>query len=157
MKKKHRKASDARSIRNPAPHTEKVITSGKRIVCFVTGLGNNVIEEWLTSLAVEAGEAARTFLRLMDRSSDWAQDWVMPQYRHSMKGKPILTELGELRWKHSNVPHRVLGRLDMREFRALIGCTHNQQKYNPPNTLKTAEKRWKELKSEKGNTVRYEF
>ena len=68
-----------------------------------------------------------------------------------------MKELGEIRWEYENVQHSLIGRLENSEFKAMIGCTHKQKRYDPPDAIETAEKRWKEVRGGKGRVQRYDF
>ncbi len=51
--------------------------------------------------------------------------------------------------------HRLIGFLEGDVFYALIGCTHQQQVYDPPEALDTASKRQRHIKNKEVTTVEY--
>jgi hypothetical protein len=63
--------------------------------------------------------------------------------------------LGEIRWKFDKKQYRLIGCSwkDPGGYLLLIGCTHKQQVYDPPDAIATADKRRRGLKFEKKGSV----
>ena len=129
-----------------------MINSACPIFCYISPAGNNKVVQWIDGLDPNASEAARAVLRIMQRKRIWeSPDWKR------MSGSPDLKQLGEIRWETENVQYRVIGRLDKSEFKAMIECIHKQKRYDPPDALETAEKRWKEIRTGRGRVERHDF
>jgi len=79
-------------------------------------------------------------------------EWRFPEFRKLDDG------LGEIRWKSDKKQHRVIGCSwkNPAGYLLLIGCTHKQNIYNPPDALTTADKRRRGLQFEgKGATCEH--
>jgi len=122
----------------------------KPIQCHVSPAGNNKIADWYSGLLPQEQADADEFIRNMRKT----KDWKLPDYRPKLRG---YRGLGELRWVSENKQHRLVGYLKSGTFFALIGCTHKQQIYNPPDALATAEKRKKEIEGGKATVVSYDL
>lgn len=96
--------------------------------------GNNPIEEWLDDEgpSVEADfDASLKYLSI-------TKVWSYPEY------KPLGSGLGEIRFKTNKVQYRVVGCHGKKGgglFVLLIGCSHKEGVYQPPNALDTAARR----------------
>ena len=93
----------------------------------------NPIEDWLE----DQGSAVAAELDTLITYLATEPNWQAPQFKRLTAG------LGELRFKESKVQYRVIGCNGRagRVYVLLIGCTHKQNVYDPPNTMATAGKR----------------
>jgi hypothetical protein len=121
-----------------------------KIRCYVSPAGNNKIADWYEALLVPERADADEFLKNMRKTGDWQ----MPNYRPSLKG---YKELGELRWASENKQHRLLGFFGKGYWYAVIGCTHKQQRYDPPDALETARRRKRQIERDEVRTVDYDL
>lgn len=103
----------------------------REIRCYVSPAGRNKIADWYKDLSVQ--EQANTDVFIKNQRK--VLDWEMPAYRHIGGG------IGELRWFSDKKQHRLLGFFRDSVWYALIGCTHKQQVYKPPDCFKEAKKR----------------
>jgi hypothetical protein len=64
-------------------------------------------------------------------------NWTEPEFKRLDDG------LGEIRWKIDNFQHRTIGCgwKHPPGYLLLIGCTHKQRIYSPPDAINTAGKR----------------
>jgi hypothetical protein len=108
------------------------------------------ISGWYAKLSPQGRSDADEFIKAMRKKSDWK----MPDYRPSLKGHQ---KLGELRWWSENKQHRLVGYFKDGVFFALIGCTHKQQIYDPPEALDTAGTRKKHIEDGWAETVEYDL
>jgi hypothetical protein len=76
----------------------------------------------------------------------------LPNYRPRLRNGE---GLGELRWLSGDKQHRLIGFFMKGYWYAVIGCTHKQQIYNPPDAIETGKKRKKQIEREEVNTVDY--
>lgn len=76
-------------------------------------------------------------------------EWKYPEF------KRLEGSLGEIRWKCDKVQHRVIGCSwkAPQGYLLLVGCTHKQNIYNPPDAVGTADKRRRGLLFEKKGDV----
>jgi len=118
---------------------------------YVSPAGRNVISDWREGLPTVTRKADfDSFLRYQST----AEKWESPELR-SFSGKKW-KGLHELRWKSGGVPHRIGGYFAAPdEFVMLIGFTHNQKKYDPPDMFETILKRRKLLQN--GGATLHEF
>jgi len=117
----------------------------KRIRCYPFK-----ISEWYAGLSAQEQADTDEFIKDMCGS----REWKMPYYRprlHDTDG------LGELRWKSENKQHRLIGFLSYEVFYALVGCTHKQQIYKPPDALDTAGKRKGQIERGEVNNGEYDL
>lgn len=75
----------------------------------------------------------------------------MPEYR------PLSDGLSELRWFSENKQQRLVGFFHGSAWIALIGCTHKQKRYTPPDSLQTAKKRKKQVERKEVETVEFDI
>src|SRR5437667_874839 len=118
----------------------------KPVRCYVSPAGNNKIADWYEQLSTQERADADEFIKGMRKT----QEWALPNYRPKLAG---YKGLGELRWTSEKKEQRLIGYLKDGAFFALVGCTHKQRVYSPPDALDTAKKRMKEIKDGKANTV----
>src|SRR5258708_35353023 len=103
------------------------------IRCYVSPAGNNKISDWYSHLLTQEKADADEFLKNMRKT----RDWQMPNYRPRLRDGE---GLGELRWPSENKQHRLLGFFMKGYWYAVVGCTHKQQIYNPPEALDTGKR-----------------
>jgi hypothetical protein len=116
--------------------------------------GNNPIRKWYTKeLSAQEQADLDALLTALERT----QNWGLPDYRPlqgAQKG------LGEIRWRGDQKrPLRLIGffGIEAGQFTILVGCTHDNDKYDPPNALNTASARMSELKRDIGETCEHEI
>jgi len=122
----------------------------KPVRCYVSPSGNNKIADWYNGLSSQEQADADEFIQIMRK----ARDWSMPCYRPQLRG---YKGIGELRWTSGKRQHRLVGYLKSGTFFALIGCTHKQQIYDPPDALDTAYKRKHQIENAEARTVDYDL
>jgi hypothetical protein len=121
-----------------------------RIRCYVSPAGNNKIRDWHDSLSTQEKADADTFLRLMRKT----RNWQLPNYRPRLAN---VKKIGELRWTSVKRQHRLLGFFGDGVWYALVGCTHKQQIYDPPDALSTAQKYRGQIEKGEVETVEYDL
>jgi hypothetical protein len=125
-----------------------------KLLQYVSPMGRAAIVDFRKSLTVGDPRAdLDTFLKNMAKTAIW-------EYPHidTLKGPYAGLGLTELRWKSNRKPHRILGfRSNDFEYTMLIGCTHDEKKYDPPDAMDTARRRKKELESGKASTNEYQL
>jgi len=99
---------------------------------------------------VQGKADADTFINNMRKLRRW--EW--PDYRSRIQGKK---GLGELRWPSENKQNRLIGFFEGDVWYAVMGCTHKQQVYNPPNALDGADDRKKKIQRGEVSTVEYDL
>ena len=120
------------------------------IQCYVSPAGNNKIAQWYAGLSAQEKADTDEFLKAMRKT----RRWEMPNYRPRLKnGEGI----GELRWHSERKQHRLLGFFGHGYWCALVGCTHKQQIYNPPDALEAAKRCKKQIEKREVKTVDYDF
>jgi hypothetical protein len=104
-----------------------------RFLDFRSAAGNNLIAAWYCAQSVEC---RAMFDSLLDTLSEM-REWRYPEFKRLDDG------LGEIRWQEGKVQHRVIGCWWKQPsgFLLLIGCTHKQKIYSPPDALATADAR----------------
>lgn len=111
--------------------------------------GRGAIEDWRKGFPQGPFKASLdTFLKTMVKLEQWGP----PQFE-PMTGR--LAGFHELRWKAGRIQHRIIGELKGNEFVMLVGCTHKDNVYNPPNSLDTALVRAKQLSNGEAKTREY--
>jgi hypothetical protein len=118
------------------------------IRCYVSPAGNNKISDWYSSLSPQGKADADEFLKNMRRT----REWHMPDYRPRLRDGE---GLGELRWLSENKQHRLLGFFMKGYWYAVIGCTHKQQIYDPPEAIDTGKRYKKQIERGEVTTVDY--
>jgi hypothetical protein len=120
------------------------------IRCYVSPAGNNKIQDWYNDLSIQGKADADEFLKDMRLT----REWRMPSYRARLAGGE---GLGELRWPSENTKHRLLGFFREGYWCAVLGCTHKQQRHDPPEALGTAKKRKRQVERGEVGTVAYDL
>jgi hypothetical protein len=123
-------------------HHKKMITSPPQptewMFCdFSPAPGNNPIQDWVDDLSEEAEHGFWSVLKV-NRKVAIPKHWTQLRY---LKGKAKAHRLWELRFTADDRAHRIIGCFsDGVRMRAilLIGCTHKQNVYDPPEAIKTA-------------------
>lgn len=85
-------------------------------------------------------------LGIMSRTTEWKA----PFFKNLGDG------LGEIRWKSEKKQYRVIGCWwkNPNGYLLLIGCTHKQNIYDPPEAIKTADKRRRGIQFAQVGSVR---
>lgn len=104
-----------------------------RFLDYVSDAGNNLIAEWYCGIPVGSRAMFDDLLETMAKVSGWRK----PSFKTLGDG------LGEIRWTYEKKQYRVVGCWwkDPGGYLLLIGCTHKQAIYDPPDAIKTADKR----------------
>jgi hypothetical protein len=114
--------------------------------------GKRPVEIWLDEVP---DGARRRFLAVLVLAARERQ-WQSPEFKRLTvaDGK---YKYGEFRVLADRTQWRLIGRSGPRpgEYTLLIGCSHKQSRYDPPNALETAVRRWSEI--ERGNASVVEF
>ena len=120
------------------------------IRCYVSPAGNNKIYDWYMNLAPAEKTFVDEFLKNMRKSRNWS----LPDYRPRLSGHG---NIGELRWTMNKTQHRLIGFFADGAWYALVGCTHKQRVYSPPEALETAKKYKKQIERKEVRTVEYDL
>jgi hypothetical protein len=125
-----------------------------KLLQYVSPNGRRVIEDWRKKkLPVGAAQAdLDTFLKNLAKLEKWEPPFIEALQGARYKG------LSELRWKSGRVPYRILGyQTGPKEYLMLIGCTHNQKKYDPADALETARRRRDQINKKEGSTCEFKL
>lgn len=120
------------------------------IRCYLSPAGRNTIADWYNGLSAQEQAYADEFIKNMRR----IREWGMPHYRLALRGGE---GLGELRWKSHKKQHRLIGFFAGGTWFAVMGCTHKQGIYNPPEALAIAKKRKKQIEHQEAMTAEYDL
>ncbi len=137
--------------------SKKSLTYSKKVIKFPSpefwtfwdfiapGSDASPIEDWRKGLGEEAEKAFNVILKT-NRTSPTPLQWVGRGRHFFLEGKSKGARVWELCFNDSdNVQHRILGifwpRHQEKQATLLIGCTHKQQIYDPPDCLGTAIRR----------------
>jgi hypothetical protein len=104
---------------------------------YINEAGNDEVDSWLIGLPPDAEAAIRTFFTFLI-----SQEYLREPFVKKIKGSE---KIFELRHKHNRVQYRPLGCYGPKnkEFTLLIGAIKKEDIWNPPNAIKSAEKRCK--------------
>lgn len=114
--------------------------------CYNSASGQNSIDRWYQRITPEAQAEFDTVLVYLERRL--RLEWRRPQFA-SLGGK--YRELCELRFKASNLQHRVFGFFgpSRLEFTMLVGATKKGRAYTPRGAMDMALNRMSEVKNDK--------
>jgi len=117
-----------------------------RFLDYVTPSGNNDIAEWYCLQSMDCRAAFNDLLEILSKKADWGGGHEFARLQDG---------LGEIRWKIENVQHRIIGCAwkNPAGYLLLIGCTHKQRIYNPPDAIGTADKRRRGITFQKRGSV----
>jgi len=112
-----------------------------RFLDYKSPAGNNLIAEWYCRISVEARAMFDDLLDVLSKKAIWSY----PDFKRLDDG------LGEIRWKCDKKQYRVIGCSwkEPQGYLLLIGCTHKQDIYDPPDAIGTADKRRRGLQFER--------
>ena len=121
----------------------------RSIRCYISPppASRNKIADWYNDLSAQERADADEFIKNIRKLREWS--WH--EYRHLGEG------LGELRWESEKKQQRLIGFFSGETWYAVIGCTHKQNIYKPPDTLDTAKKRKKQIEREEVKTTEYDL
>lgn len=113
------------------------------------GSDRKVITKWIEGKSKEAKAKLDAILRRLVSMPRAA--WDRPIF------SPLDAEISELRFKASNLQHRVFGYVDSSGSRyvMLIGCTKKQGNYDPRECIPTARARKLAIAAGSANTTIY--
>ena len=119
------------------------------ICCYVSPLPakRNKIADWYNDLSPEERSDSDEFIKNMRKMSKWE----MPHYKVLGDG------LGELRWSSCRKQHRMIGFFVDDTWCAVIGCTHKQRIYSPPQCMETARSRKSQIERSEVETIEYDL
>lgn len=107
---------------------------------YLSDQGKNYIEDWVEkTLSVSEQEEFSALLRNLRNMDRWKHE---PFYKSISAGKT--RGLGELRFDGDRKKLRVFGadeKGSINRYVLLIGCSHKQRVYDPPNAMETAARR----------------
>ena len=115
---------------------------------YVSPAGTNDVSGWCEALSVKAQARLDAILEHLEASQSWSGQEFKRLSGDKYQG------LGEVRFKDGGVPCRLIGMNGpgKGEYTFLIGCTHKDDKYDPPSALDTATERRKLLEAEEATT-----
>ena len=119
----------------------------RQVRCYVSRAGRNKIADWYAGLSTQEQADADRFIGTQRK----VRLWEMPTYKRLGGG------IGELRWESEDKQQRLLGFFQDDIWYALIGCTHKQRIYRPPDCLDTARKRIREIQNDEVTTIEYDL
>jgi len=110
------------------------------------------IEKWYSGLSEDGQDIFNSLLKVNQKAESPTQ-W---QSSKALQGEPKEQSIWEWYFRVDGRQERILGIFGERRREAifLIGCSHKQKVYKPPNCLETAVKRAKEVR--KGTVKVYE-
>lgn len=108
-------------------------------------VSSNPIEAWYQELSDEAKFTFDSLLKNIHKVRLF-KDWCV--YKKHMKGDLQQYKIFELGFRADRREYRVLGIFgeERKQVIFLIGCYHKEGRYSPPNALKTAVQRVKDLR-----------
>lgn len=109
---------------------------------YVSPAGNNLIVKWLDDLTIQERSDLDAMLEIMSKQMHWQK----PDFKW-LSGKKY-QGLGEVTFKsEQGTPLRLIGTKGdtPNSFIFLIGCSHRERIYDPPDAIDTAVKRKKKL------------
>jgi len=117
----------------------------RRFLDYILPSGNNDIAAWYCRQSAECRASFDDLLDILCKKAIWSE----PEFKRLDNG------LGEIRWKSGGVQHRVIGCAwkNPPGYLLLIGCTHKQIVYSPPNAIQTADKRRRGILFQKEGSV----
>jgi hypothetical protein len=116
-------------------------TPGWRFNVYVSPSGSNGLQQQIDKLSPEIEQSFKVRIRYLSNTPK--QDWKRP---HAAKLQGV-EEIYEIRFKANRVEMRPLGFFGPQEneFTILIWAAKKEDIYEPPNAIKTAESRRKEI------------
>ena len=125
-----------------------------RLLQYVSPQGRREsIADWRKKLPIGRPRSdLDTFLAFMVKLKEWEYPYI-----DSLKSGPY-KGLTELRWKSGRVPYRIFGyQTGASAYVMLIGCTHNEKRYDPPDAMDTAKRRRNEILKGEASTSEYKL
>ena len=117
---------------------------------FQSPSGRNSISDWRRGLSPARRAVMDVFFDRIAKMEKWPTGMCDPIRGHH-------PGCWELRWVAEKVQHRIFGYYSGdRLFVMLIGCTHKQQVYDPPEAFQTLKDRKRKISQGEGAAVRYE-
>ena len=117
-------------------------------------MGRKAMDDWRKrDLAIGRPRAdLDTFLKNLVKLREWEYPVI-----DNLKGERY-RGLSELRWKSGRTPHRIFGyHQGELENLMLVGCTHNERKYDPPDALETALRRRRDIEQGRATYCEYQL
>lgn len=119
--------------------------------------GRKAIADWRRNMPHGPSRARLdVFLTMLSKLAVWT-----PPHIKALTGAN--TGLTELRWTAAKTEHRIIGyRIadaddGKHQYVMLIGCTHKQKNYIPPNALETGRARRAEIQRGVATTIEYQL
>ncbi len=115
---------------------------------YVSPAGVNDVKGWYAALSKKGRARLDAILEHLEAS----QSWGGQEFKRLSGGK--YQGLGEVRFKDEGIPHRLIGMNGpgKGEYTFLIGCSHKDDRYDPPSALDTAVDRRKLLEAGRATT-----
>jgi hypothetical protein len=120
--------------------------------------GRKAINDWRRNLPQGPFRARLdAFLKMLAKMDEWN-----PPHIKAIQGQEN-AGLSELRWTAGKTEHRIVGyRLEdnaegVHRYLMLIGCTHKQRNYIPPEALKSARTRRNEIRKGTATISEYQL
>ena len=134
-------------------YTKKCMRMKWRLFQYQSPTGRRAIDDWRRRLPIGEPQAS---LDLFLNNMVKIDQWKVPDDLKQLKGRGA--GLTELRWNVGRVPYRIIGyQSGDHEYVMLIGCTHNANKYNPPNAIETARARKEAIQKGVASRVEYQL
>jgi hypothetical protein len=112
----------------------------------IVGSRGGVITEWLSR---NQGARARLRIRVLNLRRMPRTEWKKTEFRYVGNG------LAEIKWK-AGIQFRIIGFDHGGYFVCVLGCTHKQNIYDPPEWLDTAKRRKREVENGQWSTILFE-
>ena len=117
---------------------------------YVSHVGNNQIDRWYEDLLIQEQSDFDEFLKTLGKTEKWGNRDYRPLHCKCIG-------LGELCFASCKKQHRVIGQFGPNhQYTLLIGCTHKQRVYDPPNAMDTALVRKKSLENRTGSLAKHD-
>ena len=147
MKNKQKLKNQPLTIRSVVSHN--CDTLGWRFKVYVSPTGSKAVQQQIDNLSPGAEQTFGVRIRYLANTPK--REWKRP---HAAKLKGV-KEIYEIRFKADKVEMRPLGFFGPgeKEFTVLIWAEKKENVYDPPNAIKTAESRRKEIIEHRANCL----
>jgi hypothetical protein len=110
---------------------------------YISPQGRNMIADWYAGLLTQEQSDFDALIQVLAKMRQWQE----PAFKR-LKGRAY-RGLGEIRFTSERKQHRVIRFFgpNPQQSTLLIGCSHKQRIYNPPEALDTAARRKHDIES----------